>query len=525
MAFDETPIIDLGKKPVSDAEPCGADVSDDEDYLLLDTELAKLDRIDLGAVDWFRVGKASESILSSKSKDVRVAAALVFVLWNRARYAGLAAGLGLFSELIRNFWDGLFPARPRRRKTRMEAILEHMVESGWFGDGGRPKPDEFDAVDLCLARTAELDGLLKEKMPDEETDFKKFVRKFEELAKQRPAPVQSAVSAPAAAPAAPDLASPPAGSTGTFAAGPVEDVSGAVTAVRSAATFIRKADPANPMSYAIVRLLRWAKIALPTSDAAKHEIEPPDKAILEALPHQLANGLWEHLLNGAEAAFRSSDPLWLDLQRYACAALAGLGPQYAHARTTVMDLTGALVRRLGNGVYELTFRGGTPLCSGETRLWIESEVVVSQGGGGSGGAAAGDGRLAEAWEGARKLAGGGKLTEAVKTLQEGLQACSQRRDRFLWRLRIAQLCLDAQRLQLAAPLLDECYHDVEQYRINDWEPALAVEAAQALYRCRKSLLALEKQPTATAIEGVRVSFAWLCQLDPLAALAAEPAGK
>ena len=33
------------------------------------------------------------------------------------------------------------------------------------------------------------------------------------------------------------------------------------------------------------------------------------------------------------------------------------------------------------------------------------------------------------------------------------------------------------------------------------------------------------QPAQEALQGVRDSFAWLCQLDPLAAMAAEPSGK
>ena len=90
---------------------------------------------------------------------------------------------------------------------------------------------------------------------------------------------------------------------------------------------------------------------------------------------------------------------------------------------------------------------------------------------------------------------------------------------------MAQLCYDAKRLQLAAPLLEECYDDVQRYHIDEWEPTLAVDVAQTLYRCRKLLTASEKAPAQEAQQRVHDSFAWLCQLDPLAALAAEPSGK
>ena len=95
----------------------------------------------------------------------------------------------------------------------------------------------------------------------------------------------------------------------------------------------------------------------------------------------------------------------------------------------------------------------------------------------------------------------------------------------MWRLRIAQLCFDSQRLQLAAPLLEECYEEINRFGIGEWEPSLAVDVAQTLYRCRKSLVSGEKSPTPESLDRVRDSFTWLCQLDPLAALAAEPSGK
>jgi type VI secretion system protein VasJ len=519
-SFDETPILALGTTPISDAARTGRDVADDEGFLLIEAESAKLDRIDLGTPDWFQLENAALNILKTKSKDVQIACALGLALFKKHRYAGVAAALALYTELVKNFWEGLFPERPKRRKARIEAYCELLVERGWFRDVP-PTPDDFDAIDQCLTRVADLAAALTAVMADDPPDFNKFIRAVKELAGRRPKPTE----APSAAPAA-GAASGATGDAAAFAGTEVQDVSGAVSAILTAATFIRKAEPKDPVPYAAVRLIKWAKIQLPTSDAAMHQIDPPDKALVEALTHQFGKQLWDNLLKNAEGAFRGNDPLWLDIQRYVCSAMQGLGTDYDRARQMVMDLTGGLVRRLGKGVFELTFRGGMPLCSGETRMWLEAEVVQPQGGGtGGGGAGASNGKLTEATDAARKLAAGGKLNEAIKALQDGLVTCTQRRDRLLWRLRIAELCFNTQRLQLAAPLLEECYDEIRRHHIDDWEPSLAVEVAQTLYRCRKALATGEKQPTPEALAGVRESFAWLCQLDPLAALAAEPSGK
>ena len=163
------------------------------------------------------------------------------------------------------------------------------------------------------------------------------------------------------------------------------------------------------------------------------------------------------------------------------------------------------------------------MCGGETKLWIESEVAPPQRGG-AGPAGMGNGRLTESSDKARKLAGEGKVKEALEQLREGLVTSPERRDRFLWRLAMARLCYDSQRLQLALPLLEECHGEIQRYHIDEWEPSLALEVAQALYRCRKAAVTSQKEPTREALAGVRESFAWLCQLDPVAALAAEPSG-
>ncbi len=519
--LDENPILDLGKTPIPGGEPCGADVADDEQYINVLAEVAKADRIEAEEPEWYTVEQDAINVLRTKSKDAEIAAGLGYALFKRYGYAGLSAGLGMLTEIVKNFWDGMYPNRPRRRKVLIETLADRFSDGGWFRDNP-PKPNDFDALDQAVLRAEALEAALKEKLPEEPPELAKFIRGLKEHAGKRP----KAAAPPAAAPQGEGQpgGQPAAGGAG-FAAGEIKDASGALNAMLSACTFIRKNDPTEPTPYAVVRLIKWARASLPASDAAKTEIPPPDGPLVESLTHQFNNGLWEHLLKNAEGAFRANDPLWLDLQRYVCVAMQGLGPPYDKAREAVTGVTGMLVSRLGAGVYDLRFKSGLPLCSGETRMWLESDVLAGMGGGGQPSASSSaNGKLAEAAGKAKKLAGSGKLKEALQELREGLVASTQRRDRFLWRLQIAQLCFDAKRMQLASPLLEECHDEIQRFHIDEWEPSLAVEVAQTLYRCRKAITSADKNPAQTALEGVRDSFAWLCQLDPLAALAAEPSG-
>ncbi|MBX3394911.1 MAG: type VI secretion system protein TssA [Phycisphaerae bacterium] len=520
-SFDETTILPLGVEPIGGGAPTGVDAADDENYILVQAELNRIGRFDGEPPNWFNVIQGATNVLRMKSKDIEIAAGLGYALFKQHGYAGLAATLKLLNDLTTNFWDGLFPERPRRRKARIESLTEVFIDGEWFKENP-PKPNEFDAIDLCVTRIGELTAALTEKMPDEPPDFAKFTRGLKELAAKRPKPAEAVAPAPSA--------SAPSADTGGGAAMPAigepASVNAAESSLLTVCNFIRKAEPHNPLPFAITRLVKWAVIQLPTSEEAKYQIPSPEPTVLDALQHQAANGMFDLLLTTSESAFRSEDPLWLDLQRYTCLALAGLGPMYENARQAVMTATAGLVKRMGSGLFELRFKSGNPLCSGDTKMWIESEVASAVGGGGGGrSSGAGDEKLTAASEEARKLAGSGKLKEAVASLQEGLAACTQRRDRFLWRLQIAQLCFDAQRIQLALPLLEECCDEVRRHRIDEWEPMVAVEAARTLYRARKADALLMKEPAPELVPGVRESFAWLCQLDPSAALAVEPSGK
>jgi len=536
-SLDEAPILALAAANHSGG-PAGVDVADDPDYLYIEAELDKLDSLEAQESakargedpqpNWFEIEMRAQRLLESKTKDMVLACWYAMALFHRYQYTGLAAGLGLINEFAKN-WDAIFPERPRKRKAQIEAMGERFLVGGmseWFKHqplaAGSPS-DEFDAVDKAVQRAESIRDAVNAKMPEDKADVAKFISALKGFAGLRPREAVPATASPAMAAtgAAPSTAGG-GGGVESFAAPAVADPSSAMTAIYSAVKFLRDADMTNAVPYAVIRAAKWAKITLPPPGEARTALPTPE-GDLTRHSFMMEGGKWDALLKGAEGDFKSNDPLWLDLQRYVCAAMTNLGPAYETAKKTIMGLTGALVQRLGPGIFELRFKNGTPLCSGETKLWIETECAVSTGKtGGGGAAAASNGKLSEVYDKARGMAGSGKLAEALTELNDGLAACAQRRDRLLWRLRIAQLCADAGKHAVAVPLLEQCQDDIERHHVEEWEPAVAAEVAHALYRCRKALLALEKQPTPEAKERLSGAFAWLCRLDPPAALALEP---
>jgi len=109
-----------------------------------------------------------------------------------------------------------------------------------------------------------------------------------------------------------------------------------------------------------------------------------------------------------------------------------------------------LVTRLPD-VLDLQFKNGIPFADGQTRMWIEAEVMPSvasaqpeaKGVAKSAEGEASSGDMNEIVTEARRIVAGGKLKEAVSLLKNHLSNASLGREQFLWRLNTAKLCLDA----------------------------------------------------------------------------------
>ncbi len=154
------------RRPIPGDNPCGKDISYEDDFLAIKAEIDKLgtvggqidqeraselrqmmdatrgtvrkaDRTEAekqldqrGSVvkqgagpDYQLIRQTASRVLSEKSKDIRVASYLCFALWQQESFAGLAEGLSAIEILVRDFWDGLLPLQEPPRRTQERAGL------------------------------------------------------------------------------------------------------------------------------------------------------------------------------------------------------------------------------------------------------------------------------------------------------------------------------------------------------------------------------------------------------------------
>ncbi len=198
-----------------------------------------------------------------------------------------------------------------------------------------------------------------------------------------------------------------------------------------------------------------------------------------------AKGEWEALRSTAEGRL-SQFIFWLDLNRFASEALTHLGEQYDVAHEVVCQETAFLVHRLPE-LPNLSFSDGTPFADAETRQWLKGIVLGAATAGPEGlptAATAATARdadvMTEEIQKAQALAKKKKLVEAVEALQQHVRNSASERERLLWRLALSQLLASSKKPELALPHLGQVLQDIELYRLEEWDPELALRALKTV---------------------------------------------
>lgn len=114
MASDSILDFDRLLRPISDDNPCGADLRWEDTYQQIkdarpkqDRDAFGLDEVTVG--EWPPVIELTSDALAERSKDLMLSAWLTESLVQVHGFAGLRDGLKLINGLIETFWDGLYP--------------------------------------------------------------------------------------------------------------------------------------------------------------------------------------------------------------------------------------------------------------------------------------------------------------------------------------------------------------------------------------------------------------------------------
>jgi type VI secretion system protein VasJ len=494
-------LLDLGKKPISKENPAGEDVRSFSEYEPLQEEVDKLSSPAAAAsVDWKKIGDLSQDILATKSKHLHSALYLCYSLLIQRGFEGLANGTEVVKDLLENYWDTLYPGanRMRARKNVFEwwvnitaNAVSNMQESAGTKEDLSTIIGNFEAIEKFI----------QEHIEDAPT-LNPLIQKVSTMT--------SSAAQPAAEPAAPKSPIQTTPSQAATAQIPKEDVAASDDPLRllnagldllSQASNIKiKQEVLTSQPFLINRIVAWLPVdTLPPADNGNTKIPPPDRQLFATLDNLYRESQWRDLINACESKVRQY-LFWLDLSRYSYLALEGMGRSEISA--IVANETSNFVQRL-SGIETLRFSDGTPFAAEETVEWIRQmqkgqvyEEAVQET------SANLDDEMSKFFKKAKKDIKENKLTSVLREFQTKRSQTASPRDRLFWDMGFCTVFINTKYARLVVPYLHEILNTISQYRIEEWDPALAVEALTLV------ITGFKKQKTAT---DTSVDYRLLCE--------------
>ena len=504
-----------GTDPISPDHPAGEDIAYDPDFEALQAEIDKMSiaSAEITGTDWGKVVALCATILGTKCKHLLVAVYCCVGLARTRQLEGVSQGANLLADLIRNFWEDMFPPK-RRMRGRLNALHWFMEKMDAYFTGYEPAPLPGKLLDETKQALLDLDEAVSQMAEDAPMirRLTQYLDRFprlpdpEPVPTEKPAPAPAAVaedsqealsekavpkpsqipqpqqppqggakpSAPTAMPAIPTDADPST-TDGTEAL-----IAFALKQLHIAGQAIAERDPTDPRPYQYNRMAAWNGLTtLPPAQNGTAEMICLD----DTLPGQIEQLIKDNELAGAVSTAESqlaSYPYWLDLGRLSAESLERMGDSARAALEVVRTETARFAARMP-GIENISFANDVPFADARTKSWLEdlARKAATQGGGTA------DPVTEEAensLDKAKKLFGEKKTVEALECLQHGLDHAGSGRAQLIWRIALTRFLVYADRLDLAAPMAHALLHILDEMDLETWDQALALKALSAAYQ-------------------------------------------
>ncbi|MFL7963422.1 type VI secretion system protein TssA [Pseudomonas kielensis] len=474
----------LAKTPVSKESFAGTDVRFSNEYEALEREVSKAQSMhESGHVDWLKVLEASEALLRTQSKDLRVVAWLVWALYQCESFQGLLAGLGLLQHLCRHHWLDIHPLKNRTRAASINWLMPRLEQA--FGDDIAIK-EQLPMFRHLAEQLEGLDAACTTHLGDDAPLLLPLCRRLNTMIQRTTEnlPQTGAIGTVVAQVkhVATQLLTP-----GT----PIENEKEAHKALRAQqegarplCTWWLKQKATDARALRLNRTMLWLAIDVLPERNAEQVTQlrglPADK--LKAYQDRLQQGDYADLLVEIEASLATA-PFWFDGQRLAWECLQGLNAELAMSEVEVHFAL--FIKRLP-GIIELRWHDGTPFADAATRGWIATQVMPhlqSPCGAPIADVADTHAPWELALDEAEAILRKDGLKPAVQALRQAMQGAHGTRERFLWQFALARLCFSARKYELTKVQLEVLDQTLRNAGLNIWEPLLELQVLHLLHSC------------------------------------------
>jgi len=243
------------------------------------------------------------------------------------------------------------------------------------------------------------------------------------------------------------------------------------------------------MGYRLLRVSRWDNIdKAPSAENGKIKLEGPNdekKASIQGIINK--DDGKKSLLTVEKTFGTGAMHYWLDLQRISANICKKLGENFLPVHDAICFETAFLLKRIPE-IISLAYSDGTPFCDNSTKDWIESDIIKifsSTGNAFSKNSTSDNDPVKNEKKEVNLLASSGKIEEAVEILQNKIQSEGSGRLNFKRSILLSEILISAKQIDIAIAILESCNEKIAGYKIDTWEPDLAVETWCLLYKAYK----------------------------------------
>ena len=252
----------LGTAPIAGAAPTGENARYDPNYEALEAEIKKMESLTGETVAWPKVLDLASKLLAEKTKDVLVSSYLCMGAFQTGGYMALAQAIGVQKDLLKTFWDNLWPEQKRMR-ARVTAVQ-------WFNDRvavvvvnrGQPQEQDREGLEKCAAAMKELGDAVAEKFTEERPDLGAMTRAIADKISLLAGGEAAAGGGEAMAESSGEAAAPAGAGGGGGGGGPIKGRADAFRKLQEVANWLKRNDPHSPVAMLVQRVVAWGSMSL-----------------------------------------------------------------------------------------------------------------------------------------------------------------------------------------------------------------------------------------------------------------------
>lgn len=353
--------------PIHSENEVGKDITYEDDFEAIKTELAKLSGINADLIT-----EAAERLLKTGAKDLRVA---VYYAYGNLRLKGLGGfsdGLELICSLLKAYPKDVWPKRLVQRRAALEWLASEKVTDAV----ALVELNHRDSFKQALSALVLLHSLLSEYGEDFRPNLSPLFKPFEEALTERSSDTQQVTETEIDTDKtdlqtnlrAPELLMP--GSS-------ISSSKMLLDQTRQMSAYLKQQENGYWAAYKMIRAVRWGSIqSAPPSTNGQTRLKPPHADLLATLKHLVAEKKWLDLLDRVDTAFlEGANQYWLDLQYYAWIGQKAQGGRYAEQADSALGELKILLTRCPE-LLELNFEDGSPFVSGFVAEWLQNQVLL-----------------------------------------------------------------------------------------------------------------------------------------------------